>query len=137
MDGQTIDSARSFFERLETSTDGQRLALDVQRGGRSLAIPVMAAEIPNRVIDEVMSDLTGLSLSAASSGGFEVKEVRRGSGADRIGVQPGDLLLAINGRSLVDDDALRRAVLDLRGYNQAQVVVQRGGSRYHVALPLL
>jgi serine protease Do len=137
MDGQAIDSARSFFERLETSTDGQRLALDVQRGGKSLEVPVTAIEIPRRVIDEVMADLTGLSLVAVGSGGFEVEEVRRGSGAARIGVQPGDLLLAINGRSLVDGDALRRAVLDLRGYNQAQVVVQRGGSRYHVALPLL
>jgi Do/DeqQ family serine protease len=137
MDGQAIDSARSFFERLETSTDGQRIALDVQRGGKSLEVPVTATEIPRRVIDEVMADLTGLSLVAAGSGGFEVTEVRRGSGAARIGVQPGDLLLAINGRSLVDADALRRAVLDLRGYNQAQVVVQRGGSRYHVALPLL
>jgi hypothetical protein len=46
-------------------------------------------------------------------------------------------LLAINGRALRDADALRRAVLDLRGRTQALVVVQRGAGRYHVTLPLV
>ena len=136
MDGQAIDSARAFFERLDTSTDGQLLSLDVQRDGSQQRIPVTAREIPGRVIDSVMEDLTGLSLQETRGVGFAVTAVRRGSGAARLGVQPGDILLALNGRTLASRDDLRRSVLELRGYAQAQVVVQRGGNRYPVMLPL-
>ena len=65
-----------------------------------------------------------------------VKEVRAGSGAARIGVEPGDLISHINGRALADPDALRRALLDLRGRDRALVMVLRGRGRYHVTIPL-
>ena len=64
-------------------------------------------------------------------------KVRPGSGAERIGFEPGDLILGINGRALADDCALHRAALDLRGRSRALVVVARRGGRYHVAVPLL
>jgi S1-C subfamily serine protease len=51
-------------------------------------------------------------------------------------VQPGDLLLGINGTALADASALRRQVLTLRGQSRALIVVQRGTDRYHVAIPL-
>jgi S1-C subfamily serine protease len=65
-----------------------------------------------------------------------VESVRAGSGAAAIGVESGDRLLAINGRALVDEAALRRAVIDLLGRPRALVVVQRGRGRYHVTVPL-
>lgn len=68
--------------------------------------------------------------------GVVVAGVRRGSAAGRAGLQPGDRLLAINGRALEDEAALRRAVLDLLGRPRALVVVQRGPGRYHVTIPL-
>jgi serine protease Do len=61
--------------------------------------------------------------------------VRQGSGAARIGVRPGDLVLGINGIPLDGDESLRRAALDLRGLSGALVVVQRGPGRYHVTIP--
>jgi len=45
-------------------------------------------------------------------------------------------VLGINGRGLANQDAWRRAVLDLRGRSHALVVVQRGRGRYHVTVPL-
>ena len=63
--------------------------------------------------------------------------MRAGSGAARIGLQAGDLLLAVNGLPLQDAKALRRSALDLRGRSRALVVVQRGTGRYHVTIPLV
>ena len=57
--------------------------------------------------------------------------------AARIGIQPGDLVLGINGLALESPDALRRSALGLRGRAQALVVVQRGSGRYHVTIPLV
>jgi serine protease Do len=135
-DGQAIDSAQTFFERLEVVTDDQELALTLMRDGAARTVKVRAEEVPAHVVAEVATQLTGLALRPARDMGFEIESVAAGSGAARIGLRPGDLLLAINGRALDDADALRRAVLTLRGHASAQIVVARGATRYHVALPL-
>jgi len=74
---------------------------------------------------------------ARGPGIFSVTSVRRGSGSAQIGIKPGDLLLGINGKPLSDANALQSAVLDLRGRQQALLVVQRGSGRYHIAVPLV
>ena len=136
LEGQPIDSAQSFFERLGTATDGQTLALMVHRDGALREFHVRAEEVPERLIDELVEELTGLQLEEHKGGGYLVQGVRDGSGAARIGMQEGDLLLGINGKPLQDAQALRRQVLALRGQSRALIVVQRGDGRYHVAIPL-
>jgi S1-C subfamily serine protease len=65
-----------------------------------------------------------------------VRSVRKDGGAARIGIQPGDRILGINGRPLQGAEDLRRSALDLSGRSRALVVVQRGAGRYHVTIPL-
>jgi serine protease Do len=137
LQGQPVISARGFFEHLETATAGQELELTIRREeGPERVITVRAEEIPHAVVARLVEELTGLVLEPSASGGFRVLSVRPGSGAHRIGLQRGDLLLGINGGALEDEKALRRAVLRLRGQPRALIVVQRGAGRYHVALPL-
>jgi serine protease Do len=93
--------------------------------------------VPARVVDELVKELLGVELRWRERTGYVVQKVRSGSGAERVGVQPGDLLLGVNGRTLDDPASLRRSVLELRGHSQALIVVQRGGGRYHVTLPLV
>jgi S1-C subfamily serine protease len=136
VDGQPVESARSFFERLETATDGQQLELELWREGQSRRVPLRAEEVSEALIAKLLEELTGMQLEADRDGGFRVSAVRSGSGAERIGMQAGDQLLGINGRALVGPAELRRAVLTLRGQARALIVVQRGQGRYHVAIPL-
>jgi Do/DeqQ family serine protease len=137
VDGQPLESVRSFYERLERTTAGQRLQLAVIRNGEKRKIAVRAEQIPEGYVAALAADLMGLSLDPAPRGGFVVTGVRPDSGAARIGLQEGDLLLSIGGRSLTNADALRRAALALQGLPRALIVVARGGGRYHVALPLV
>jgi serine protease Do len=136
LEGQPIASAGEFFERLDAATDGQQLALTLQRGDATRTVTLRAEEVPQAVVGQLIEELTGMQLDPAEQGGFVVRAVRDGSGADRIGVQPGDLLLGINGTALADANALRRQALALRGQSRALIVVQRGNDRYHVAIPL-
>jgi S1-C subfamily serine protease len=122
---------------LETAVDGQELRLTLQRDDGTKKIRVRAQEVPEPVIQELVSELLGLDLAPGERGGYVVRSVRRGSGAERIGIQAGDVVLGINGRTLQNADALRRSALDLRGRARAQAVVQRGGDRYHVSIPLV
>jgi serine protease Do len=135
VDGQPVDSGRDFFERLASATSGQEFSLTLLRQGREQLIRTRAEEIPPEVVDALAEQLLGLRLER-TRGVLTVTGVRSGSGAAQIGVQPGDLLLAINGRALADDAALRRSLAGLRGAGRALIVVQRGNGRYHVTIPL-
>ena len=132
-----IHGAREFYEMLERVTVGDDVDLDFFREGGARNIKLKAAPVPENAVAELTDQLLGLRLAASGPGVFSVTSVRRGSGAARIGIQPGDLLLGINGKPLSDANALQSAVLDLRGRQQALLVVQRGSGRYHIAVPLV
>jgi serine protease Do len=117
-------------------TTGQTVELEVWRDGTTRTFGVVAAALPENAVEELALEKLGLRLAPGARGGFVVKEVRDGSGAARIGIEPGDLISHINGRALADPDALRRALLDLRGRDRALVMVLRGRGRYHVTIPL-
>jgi serine protease Do len=137
LDDRKVASARDFFDMLDSAVEGQEIALRFLREGRERRVSVRAEEVPGRVVDALVRERLGVELEPNPGGGYAVRAVRPGTGAARIGLQPGDLLLGINGRALEDADALRRCALDLRGRDRALIVVQRGGGRYHVAIPLV
>ncbi|MBW2270261.1 MAG: trypsin-like peptidase domain-containing protein [Deltaproteobacteria bacterium] len=135
--GRPIRNARSFFEMLDAMVEGQELELRLLRAGAERRASLTAEEVPKAVIDALVRERIGLELQPAVGGGYAVVEVRPGSGAERIGLEAGDLILGINGRALEDGNALRSAALDLRGRSRARIVVARRGGRYHVTVPLL
>jgi serine protease Do len=137
VDGSALASARDFYDFLGRTTPGQELTLAVWREGKSLNVRVRPREISPEAVRELGEQRLGLALRKNPAGGYEVTSVRAGTGAAQIGIQPGDLVLGINGRALEDDAALRRAVLDLQGRDRALVVVARGRGRYHVTIPLM
>ncbi len=136
LEKRPVGGAREFYELLEHVTVGDEIDIQVFREGSSRTVTLRAASVPDAAVTELAEQLLGLRLAAHERGAFGVTHVRRGSGAAQIGIQPGDLLLGINGKRLSDPSALRRAVLDLRGRQQALLVVQRGAGRYHVTVPL-
>jgi S1-C subfamily serine protease len=136
IDGAPVRTAREFYEHLERSTSGQRLTLALWRDGAEHTVEVAAAAIPDERVREVGEQLLGVRLGAPGEGGALVEAVRAGSGAARIGLQPGDRILGINGRGLSSAAIWRRVALELRGRSHALVVVQRGRGRYHVTIPL-
>ena len=137
LDGHAVATPRAFFEILATATPEQTLDLDVWREGQALKLRAKAEAAPDEVVAALLREKLGLELRPARGGGYAVSAVRAGSGAERIGIQPGDLVLGINGRPLDGGDALRRAGLDLQGLTGALVVVQRGPGRYHVTIPFV
>jgi serine protease Do len=139
VDGRRIQGAREFFEMLRPVTAGQVLGLEIWRDAATIQVRIAAEEIPPEHVEELVVKLLGLKLRAAGvpgSAGYAIRWVRPGSPAAKIGLQPGDVLVGINGRRLESDDSLRRLVLELRGQASALIVVQRGGGLYHVTLPL-
>jgi serine protease Do len=136
LDGHAVRSAREVYETLERCTPGQTLRIARLRQGARSEISAQAVPFPPEVLPELGQRLLGLDLAPQEGGGFRVAAVKEGSGSAQVGFQVGDRVLAVNGRVLEDETALRRALLDLLGRPRALIVVQRGRGRYHVQVPV-
>ena len=136
LEGQEVSDPTAFYEILSQITQGQKARLEVWRRGRARSLRPVARILPDGMVEALAERLLGLSLEANPRGGFVVQSVRKDSGAAQIGLRAGDLLVAVNGRALGSQEALRASVLGLRGRSRALAVVQRGRGRYHVSIPL-
>jgi len=117
VDGQAIDDPEAFGFRMGTKTLGGSAMLTVLRGGKTLAVSIKliaAPEEPARMPVKVggESPLTGailvnispavaddLSLETVTSG-VVVADVQEESIAANVGIQKGDIILAINGTKI-------------------------------------
>jgi len=136
VDDAPMRSARDYYDYLERSTVGQELRIELWRDGAMRTLTARTREIPENAIVGLGEELLGLRLEPNPEGGYRVASIQAGSGAASIGFEAGDSILGLNGRGLDSPDALKRAVLDLRGRQRALVVVVRGRGRYHVTVPL-
>lgn len=137
LDGRPIQSALFFFETLDSMTVGQKIEVEMWRNDETRTIALTATEIPEDVIAQLTMKLLGMELREKRGAGFEIADVATGSPAAHIGLQQGDFLIGLNGITLDGPDALRRAVLDLRGRQRALAIVRRGTGQYHVTIPMV
>ncbi|MCA9509925.1 MAG: trypsin-like peptidase domain-containing protein, partial [Myxococcales bacterium] len=136
MDARTLRNAQDFYASLRGVRTNQRIDLTVWRDGATLRRTLVARELPLERALGMSRELLGLEIEANRGGGFVVRRVASKTNAERIGFQPGDVLLAVNGQELDGERALRDAMADLRYRSGAQLVVARGANRYHVTLPV-
>ena len=136
MDGRALRDASDFYSSFYSVRTGQPIELALWRDGEELRKRVHAEALPRARVVRLAEARLGLSLGKIKDGGATVTAVRRGSAAERVGFRGGDRILAINGRSLRNDEALWRAVGELRWHRRAQLAVERDGGRYHVTVPL-
>jgi Do/DeqQ family serine protease len=113
IDGQSIDNPETLGYRLGTKPLGGKATLEVLRNGKPLSLSlklVAAPEIPAREPIKYsghnpFSGATGVSLSPAVAEEFSIESVREGvlisdidegSEAAAVGLQKGDIILAVN-----------------------------------------
>ena len=88
-------------------------------------------------VDDVGWRLLGLKVKDKSrTDAVAITSVRRGSAADRAGIRPGDLLVALGGVVTESVGAYRHAVSALRGAADVQLAIQRGPAQYRLTLPI-
>jgi len=142
IDGRRLERDGSFFEALKTSLVGQEIQLEIWRDGEAFETTVVGTDLPDHIVHGLARQFLGMRLSRGVGPGFVIREVRNDYPAHEFGIQPGDRILAINGRELRDIDDLRRAMVDLRrdyaasrARNRVLLDVRRGNARRHFSLP--
>jgi serine protease Do len=143
-----IESSGDLPAVVTMAAPGQRLAIDAWRNGQPLrlAATLSDADKPNS-----QRAATPPDASAAGPLGLRVRPLRPGeqhaigatsgllieavSGASQVaGMQAGDVLLAVNGRSVASVDEARSAVAQAQ--TSVALLVQRGSDKLFVAIRL-
>jgi Do/DeqQ family serine protease len=146
---QTVDDQNGFDYRFGTRPLGGQARLGVVRGGRETSLVVALQSAPDGPREEVViksrSPLSGAkvgNLSPAlaeelrldpSAEGVVVLELGKGSIAQRLGFQRGDVVLAINDRRVATSKELERATRDPA--RLWEITILRGGRQVTAQFP--
>jgi S1-C subfamily serine protease len=77
----------------------------------------------------------GAAVKDAPGGGTLVGTVRPGTPAERGGLKPGDVIVAVDGTPVAGVDSLASLIQGARGQGSAMLTVQRDGSRISLRVP--
>ena len=115
--------------------------------GIGFAVP---ANLARTVVDQLVSKgrvvrgwigITKIS-DVADEGGLEpnpgvvIVELLRGSPADRAGIEPGDLVVAVDGRSVDTASQLRNELAGARVGTELHLTVRRQGRKVQILIPI-
>jgi putative serine protease PepD len=98
----------------------------------------MVSHIANRIIagQPVRHAYVGVSLNPDSTGGAQVETIAAGSPASKGGLQVGDLVTAINGKSISSTQQFIETVDAYAPGQSVTLTVKRGGSTQNIKLTL-
>lgn len=114
---------------------GSPVPIEIRRGDDKVDLRLAAMRPPVGMGLRLLERTLGLRIEA-NRDALVVVGVGRGSAAERKGIREGDRVLAANGQSLDDPEALGREFL--RGLDRGGLllVVQRGRYAYNLGFPL-
>jgi putative serine protease PepD len=110
--------------------------------GVGFAIPSnTVAQIANQIIagKTIKHAYVGVLLATNSTGGAKITQVQAGTPATAAGLEPGDLVTAINGKAITSDDQFIAAIDDTTSYVPGDTItltVQRQGQTKEIKVTL-
>jgi len=78
----------------------------------------------------------GAKYDKAADGTISVKEVVAGSPAEKAGMKSGDILVALNGVSFADKDAIKQAKSSIKAGSKVTYTVKRGNAEKKLAVTM-
>jgi len=138
-----IKSGRDYYGQLSQHTANEMIHLAFFRNGKRQEIDIKAAPFPpdlalNLAFEQLGFRVEELNRSLAAKYGLREKEglvivgIKKGSQAERIGLEPGDLIRGINDLSVSTEEDFKKAVIRYRLKERINVLVQRGWTVYSV-----
>ncbi len=147
--GHKIVDSSDLPPLVGTTKAGKRVPLDVIRDGKHKTLTVTIGEYPEKGhevlakaddgsgharLNIVVSDLTAAQRKQLGvQGGVVVNQVGPGAAAD-AGVQPGDVLLQLNGKPVRNAENLRRLVKKMPNDRSVSLLIRRNDATLFLAL---
>jgi len=146
LDGQPVERSAELPPRVASMAPGTEARLTIWRDGKEKTLEVTVGKLETKEMASAAGEKAGqgkLGLALRPLTPEERRQVDAGEGllvldaagpASRAGIRPGDVLLALNGRSVSSVDDLRK-LLDGAGKHVA-LLVQRNDARIFVPVDL-
>ena len=135
VDGREVRSEEEFERRVQDHAQGERVTVTRRRDGANAVVTLTAAPFPAERADELAWSRLGLEV-ADGKDGVDVRRVRGGSPAARIGVERGDRVLALDGTEVRSVADFRRRMVESRRARGVLLSIGRGRYQYNVRVPL-
>jgi serine protease Do len=135
VDGREVRSEEEFERRVQDHAQGERVSVTRRRDGADAVVTLTAAPFPAERADELAWSRLGLEV-AEGKDGVDVRRVRGGSPAARIGVERGDRVLALDGTEVHSVADFRRRMFESRRARGVLLSIARGRYQYNVRVPL-
>ncbi len=142
-----IKSSRDYYDQLSQYTANEMIHLVFFRNGKRQEISIKAATFPpdialNLAFEQLGFRVEELNRSLAAKYRLKKKEglvivaIKKGSQAERIGLEPGDLVRGINDLSVNTKEDLKKAVIRYRLKERITVLIQRGWTVYSISFKM-
>ena len=89
-----------------------------------------------RLEQDADGTLNDLGIEAVESGGYRVADVAQSPYLRNTGLQPGDIVLSVNGRQVGDIEQDRLELDNILAQGSARIEVQRGDRRFFITASL-
>jgi len=139
VDGVSPESAEEFRFRVRDLPIGAVARLELVRGRAKVSAPVAAVELTPQRAEQLVQRRVGIALDQQRATGgtvLSVRSVAKGTPADRVGLEKGDLVREVNGAEVSTLDEFRRAASSARRSGQLVLLVQRGYAAERIAFDL-
>ena len=133
--GQPVESVEELRFRVRELPIGASAAVAWRRGAERRSAVLAAVELPLDRVEELVARRTGIEVTeirAGRSRAVAVRAVRRGSPAARVGLEPGDLLVEVNGREVEGLSEFRKAASRARRSGRLVLLVRRGPAQERI-----
>jgi len=133
--GRPVDSRESFSTFTSTVAANQPLDLSVNRGGSPRTVQVRPSDPPSDLGLRILLEVAGLRV-ADERRAVVIDDVLSSSRAADIGLQPGDVIVGINGREVTSSTDANTELM--RGAERSSIVlsVARGRYVYNLTFPM-
>ncbi|HYD41817.1 MAG TPA: trypsin-like peptidase domain-containing protein [Anaeromyxobacter sp.] len=139
VNGFPVRSAEEFRFRVRDLDIGGQAKLDLERGGGRLSLTLAAAELSGAQAAQLVQRRVGITVDETRIQGTRVlvlKSVQNRSPAAEAGLQPGDLVRAVNAAEVSTRQELERALSRARRDGKLVLLVQRGYVAERIAFPI-
>jgi serine protease Do len=138
-----IASSRDYYDQLSQHTANETIQLVVYRDGKDRRIDITASSFPPERAASLALDRLGFKVKDLTSAlahkfrlaetkGIVIVDIKKGSQAEKVGLEQGDLVRGINDATITSEEDFKEAIIRCRLDKQITVLIQRGWTVYSI-----
>ncbi len=133
--GRTVESREQFSTAIATVGAGDSVKVTIVRDGMARELTIRATDAPRGAGLTILEEVAGIQVTDRNDS-VTISSVAPGTRADRIGLQPGDVIVAIDGVEVRTKQALSDAMMRSTERSSIVLSIARGRFIYNLSFPM-